>query len=154
MKKIVALLLALVILSSLTLTALAAGEKSGSTTISVTVPNPLDAYTIKIPANKELVYGDTSEQVIGMVSVSDVNVPTGKRIVCDIITENLKNGSATIPVTYQYNGAPMMTLTMHDESSTYDDNGGYLYAKVSSDAWAAAAPGTYTATITFNFSIQ
>ena len=150
MKKIVALLLALTMLTSLTVTALAAGEQSGTTTITAVVPGP--SYTIKIPANKTLEYGNTEKQLLGNVTVSDVaDIPAGKKIGCKMAFQDLKCGTDTIPVQYLLNG---YEINGDLEQAVYGSSGinlYTLYAQVSEEAWTSAAPGTYTATITFNF---
>ena len=70
MKKFLSFVLVLVMVMSLSVTAFAEGEQSGTTTLTVEVPNP--SYTIHIPANTTLEYGNTELQEFGIVSVSDV----------------------------------------------------------------------------------
>ena len=153
MKKIVALLLTLVMLSSLTLTALAAGEQTGTTTITAEVPGP--TYTMVIPADMTLEYGNTEAQKIGDISVSNVVGITDRYVMCHISVTDLTSAVGTIPVKYTVDG--LEVDESFNEFEVYDHTiPGYvehpLYAKVT--YWGSAAPGTYTATITFNFSIS
>lgn len=158
MKKIAALLLALVMLTSLTVTALAAGEKTGTTTLTATVPGA--DYTIHVPANMTLEYGNTSEQEIGEAYVTDVTGVTGA-VECKVNASALKNGSNYIAVTYHFLGQSEVTKTVTGESEYLFDMHVYealsttqyvsIVCKAKVDDWTAE-PGTYTATMTFNFS--
>lgn len=161
MKKIVALLLTLVMLTGLTVTALAAGEKTGTTKLTAVVPD--SDYTIHVPADMTLEYGNTSEQEIGKVSVTIVSGTFD--LDCSVYGSALKNGSNYIPVTYHLIGEfgyADETKTVTGESTKiysfivfeYNDGNSYykdIDCKVKVDNWTAE-PGTYTATMTFNFS--
>ena len=162
MKKIAALMLALVMLTGLTVTALAAGEKSGTTTLTATVPGA--DYTIHVPADMTLEYGNTSEQAIGSAYVTGVTTTTSD-VGCKVTATALKNGSNYITVEYFYHDqgqSDWFSETVTGESvalcsfSAYEYESGNPYktfefkAKVAN--WSAE-PGTYTATLTFNFSI-
>ena len=155
MKKIVALLLALIIVSSLTMTALAAGEKTGTTKLTVVVPG-FD-YTIHVPADVTLEYNNTSDQTIGDVYVSDV--PGVCTIYFKTTITDLSNGSSTIPVTYSawlhgtalsFSNGTIKQVYETDGTNT-EDWTWTITARISASDWLAAAPGTYTATMTFNF---
>ena len=168
MKKIVAFLLALVMLTSLTLIALAAGEKTGTTTLTAVVPEA--DYTIHVPANVTLEYGKTDEQMVGDYWVSDfVNMPiaAGEHepfVNIKTVATCLSDGTNTIPVTYIFklDGSWEHTLdhkvtnTSGEQITDMGITENYkstIGAMISAEDWASAAPGTYTATITFNFSI-
>ena len=155
MKKIVALLLALVMLTGLTVTALAAGEKSGTTKLTAKVPGP--DYTIHIPADMTLEYGNTDLQLVGEFYVSDL-VNVTKTINGGVTTTTLASGSNVIPTTYKYEGSSVtknggefvgnMVVCHYPTDTLYTRK---LYVQVSAEDWAAAAPGTYTATLTWKF---
>lgn len=152
MKKIVALLLALIIVSSLTMTALAAVEKTGTTKLTVVVPEP--DYTMVIPADMTLEYGNTEAQKIGDISVSNVVGITHRYVMCHISVTDLTSAVGTIPVKYTVSG--LEVDESFDEFEVFDYTipglvSHPLYAKVT--YWDSAAPGTYTATITYNFRI-
>jgi hypothetical protein len=173
MKKIAALLLALVMLTGLTVTALA--DKTGTTKLTVVVPEA--DYTIHVPADTTLTYGNTSGQSIGDVYVTDV---TGYNLVyveisyTDLINTN--DSSDIIPLTLNsgIKGTYIYNMVNHDGSSLpdgvyigaeiaavssldmtgYDENG---YAKVEVLAtvsdWSGATSGaTYQAVVTFGFT--
>ena len=158
MKKLIALMLCLVLALSMSVTAFAEGEQTGTTTISAEVPEA--SYTIHIPADTTLEYGNTSEQTIGgSLYVSDVtNVNT--RIICNATGSALKNGSNYIPIVYLSKNNQQSTWNTYTVSGESENLFGIeLYPdlrtiefKVRVDNWTAA-PGTYTATMTFNFSI-
>ncbi len=169
MKKLTALLLVLVLICSLSVTAFAAGEQTGTTTISVTVPEA--SYTIHIPADMELEYGKTDVQVIGDVYVSDV-VGVKTSIWVNTYLSFLTNDNGDrIPV-YWYmgrdklpvhdvtlNGFAMITIDsmLYSAPGTSDGEAECfcrLGCLITGSDWNAAAPGTYTATISFAFFID
>lgn len=163
MKKILSLVLVAVMMMSMTVTAFAAGEQSGTTTLTVEVPEPVPEYTIHIPANMTLEYGNTDYQEIGKVYASDVkNVAEGSRVWYRVAWTNLVKGEDTIhlEVTYmddyfgKYNGI----LTSVDRFAACDDTANhnpreFEFAAYVGD-WGNPVPGTYTATVTWNFFVQ
>lgn len=167
MKKIIALILTLTLFICNVTAALAAGEQSGTTTLTAVVPGP--SYTIHIPADTTLEYGNTEIQEIGDYWVSDfVNIPElsgvkGIRIMLYVTC--LINGSDSIPVTYCYKtgtdwSSPIETNVTYSDGSKLitssilrEDYHGTEGVRVAADDWNSATPGTYTATMTFNFSI-
>jgi len=160
MKKLIALMLGLVLILSMSNTAFAAGEQTGTTTITAEVPEaPTPLYTIHIPDDVTLTYLNGSPQTIGKVYVSDVT--TDHNIYCKVTFTNLYNGSSYIPVSYQrkvdsdyFNIENGWTCGMYviDEALGYgEERTEDLAATVTLDDWHAASPGTYTATMTFSF---
>lgn len=82
-------------------------NQSGTTEVTVTVPEktvePQEtvSYMIHIPATTSLIYGDSSRQYIGSVSVSNVTgVDLGKQIQLTMTGTDLTSGTNTIPVRY------------------------------------------------------
>lgn len=153
MKKLISMMLGLVLILSLSTTAFAAGEQTGSTTITAEVPEP--TYTIVIPADMTLEYGNTEAQKIGDFCVSNIVGITDRYVMCHISVTDLTSAVGTIPVKYTVDGREVDEL--FEDFAVYDYTlPGYvnrhLYATVT--YWDSAAPGTYTATITFNFSIS
>lgn len=156
MKKLIALMLGLVMIFSLSTTAFADGEQTGTTTITAEVPEA--SYTIHIPADVALEYGNSSDQTIGDVYVSNVvGEPT---IWLTTTYTDLSNGSSIIPVTYlRWIDGISFSLSSGDNISITSSVSEYridkytITACVSDSDWAAAAPGTYTATMTFKFFI-
>ena len=163
MKKIVALLLALVMLTGLTVTALAAGEKSGTTKLTAKVPGP--DYTIHIPADMELEYGNTDQQEIGSVYVTDVENCT--EVVVRAPYTDLKNTSDetdTLSLILYY-VTSSDAYEVNKESGERDVGGvpccyfssNYYtlkYAAKVSDWSGATAGATYQAVVTFNFNLE
>lgn len=168
MKKIVALLLALVMLTGLTVTALAAIEdKSGTTKLTVVVPEA--DYTIHVPADVTLEFGNTTKQNIGAAYVTDVTgISNPNYLECYLNTSTLASGSNTIPYTVYYERG---TYSQSFDGGTSfgfdvygidgDGNFGDIYpenanfsVQIAKADWTAAVPGTYTSTWTFTFTIQ
>ena len=160
MKKLIAMLLALALTIGIAATALATGEKTGTTTLTATVPDA--DYTISIPADVTLEYGNTEYQTIGNVAVS--NLVRVSKVNCEIIYTSLINGTKFIPVTYlieKDDTTGSFSVTDADTSGTkwsnvhtFEENTVFsLKCKVAQAAWTSADPGTYTATLTFNFTI-
>ena len=158
MKKIVALLLMLTIIISLTATALAKVEKSGTTVITAVVPEP--DYTISIPADTTMTYGDTSAaKNLGSVQVSAVkNLTTVK---CTVSGTSLKNGTNYISINYEWKlGSNQWENAWVSDGSNKQlctcelyNAGAYhvLDMKAYVLTWSPAVPGEYTATLTYNF---
>lgn len=181
MKKALSLLLALLLVFSMNAAVFAETDpltqeeledmdfdQTGSTTLTATVPENTVSYVMHIPANTNLTYGNADRQLLGDLYVSNVTSSRNTAINCYIVGTDLTNGNSVIPVTYgfttnadtenpsswySFSGiAPMIQLfAIYDGiecGSTY-----HLCAAVSAASWAAAAPGTYTATLNFNFEV-
>ena len=158
MKKIVALLLMLTIIISLTATALAKVEKSGTTVITAVVPEP--DYTISIPADTTMTYGDsTNYKDLGRIYVSQVkNLTT---VNCTVSGTSLRNGTNYITISYSWkiNDDEWKSAYVLDGSNKqlctcelFNSNRyNILNMKAYVMNWLPTEPGTYTATLTFNF---
>ena len=162
MKKILSLVLVVVMMMSMTVTAFAAvGDQSGTSTVTAVVPEAVPEYTIHIPADMELAYGNGERQLVGKVFVTDVkNLADGEDIEVSIWATPLKSTEGNeIPAVFEYSRGlfdeeyrnidsyiPIVYKETEDEYIT-----AYLYATVTEEAWNAAKPGTYTSTITYNF---
>lgn len=159
MKKIVALLLMLTIIISLTAAALAASvPKSGTMKITAVVPDP--DYTIHVPENTTMTYGDTSAaKNLGSVQVSAVkNLTTVK---CTVSGTSLKNGTNYISINYEWKlGSNQWENAWVSDGSNKQlctcelyNAGAYhvLDMKAYVLTWSPAVPGEYTATLTYNF---
>ena len=97
MKKILSLVLVIVMMMSMTVTAFAAGEQSGTSKVNAVVPEPVPEYTIHIPADMTLEYGNGERQLVGEVSVTDVkNVPDGALIVVSMKATPLKSTEGNV----------------------------------------------------------
>ena len=156
MKKILSLVLVAVMLMSMTVTAFAAGEQSGTSTVTAVVPDA--TYTIHIPADMTLEYGNGARQLVGEVSVTDAqNLPDRALISVIMQATPLKSTEGNvIPAVFEYGRYGKEDYKKIDEGSpfVYSEDEymtAYLYAQVTEAAWKAAKPGTYTSTITYNF---
>ena len=162
MKKILSLVLVVVMLMSMTVTAFAASEQSGTTTLTVEVPEPVPEYTIHIPANMTLEYGNTDYQAIGKVYASDVkNVAEGSRVRYTVTHTSLVKGEDTIPLLvwylYDYTGDYNMVYNTTkfaacDDTANHNPREFEYFARV--EDWGNPVPGTYTATVTWNFFVE
>ncbi len=172
MKKRIALLLALLMMVSLSATAFAAGVQTGTMTITAEIPEA--SFTMHIPADMTLEYGNTEKQEVGEVYVTDVTgfaAVTVQFPYTDLI--NTSDPTDTIPlVLYEYyesegqdhsyelrkdgittsSSLPIVYNTFSPEQSLPEGR----YATVMLDAlvsdWSGATVGaTYQAQVTFQF---
>ena len=164
MKKIVSLLLALVLLCSLSVTAFA--DTGGDQTITLTVPEETSpSWTLNIPADMTVAYRAEST-ALTMPTITNVSdLADDVRIHVYIgYTGSFSSGSNTIPFTLT--GPSGQTILQGDESSRsvvgyYTNESGYynnypdgaMTLDITEDAWNAAAPGTYSTVITYSSEI-
>lgn len=160
MKKFMSLVLALVMVCSLSVTAFAAD----TTTLTARIPNSSGpSYSVEIPADTVLEYGNTEMQRIdGKVTVKDVENldmiwvrtpytdlintedPTDT-ITLDLYGEFSAGNTRSISKTGSFNGG---TPDIYNSGTTKSM---VLFAQVSD--WSGATPGAiYQAVITFNFT--
>jgi len=165
MKKFLSLVLALVMVMILSVTAFAEGEQSGTTTLTAEIPNAAEpSFTLHIPANTTLTYGNTDwQQLSGVLDATDIQ--NANWIRCTISFTDLINTSDpsdsialnAFKQTYEEvntgnTGDGMFpsgaTLTLYSASWNYDYTYS-LYAMV--EDWSGATPGaTYQSVITFH----
>ena len=172
MKKFLSFVLVLVMVCSLSVTAFAAGEQNGTTTLTANIPNEAaPSYTIHIPADMTLEYGNTEKQFIGVVEVSDqqncrhINVTApytmliNKEDSSDSITLKLSMGESKDNL-YEVIPATGLDTVYNTPFSAYHNDDFYhnryfsqlVYAQV--EDWSGATPGaTYQAVITFQFYV-
>ena len=143
--------------------AAALADTQGTQTLSTTVPDPTaPSWTLNIPADVAIAYRATDTS-IGWVAVSDVqNVGIGKRVICEISYTDFASGAGTISlgVAYDLYADGILSPPGHlsaDGASFVLYNGAQpdrtfraeVFALVDAADWAAAAPGVYTATVTY-----
>lgn len=165
MKKFLSLVLALVMVMSLSVTAFA---ESGTTTLTANIPNAAEpSFTLHIPADTTLTYGNTDwQQLSGVLDATDIQ--NANLIRCTISFTDLINTSdpsdsiglifnSTVIEensgdTFEQNFNNGTTLTLYTASWGYD----YkltLFAKVAD--WSGATPGaTYQAVLTFTATAE
>lgn len=163
MKKLFAILLTVAMLASMATVASAAS----TTTLTTTVPAA--SYTLNIPADQEINFGDTYAD-IGELTVSNASgFAEGKNLKVTISYSDFacEDVSTTIPMRVHANYENLFgngTLISSGDALAFKghsngtvlpnrDNDGnnlnYLAVAVSSTDWGKALAGEYTATITF-----
>lgn len=165
MKKALSFILVLAMVLCMSVTAFAAeGDQSDSTTITAVVPDNTPSYTIHVPADFTIEYGNTGIQEIGSATVSNAqNIPAGYRIRCLVnipTNTNLSDGNGHSIQT------KFWTKFMDNEWEERNSALCTCYSQVSGNyfsdrlwgiqvpSWVDAVPGTYTTSITFYFSIE
>lgn len=169
MKKIVSLLLALTLVMSLAIPAFAttvADTQGGSTELFTIVPDA--SYILVVPATVEIPFGAT-EYKIGSPEVRDVvmfndndavymetdwtdlvcgNNVIDLEIAFDYYADGKKMNSNYNPLVQNGKDGYLQVAYQHfdGESFCYVE----YVALITADAWANAAPGQYTATVTFS----
>ena len=73
MKKFLSIILSITLLMSMSVTAFAADERIAEQKVSVKIPMPEYAYTVTMPKDCSLTYGNTDWQFIGGVTVTSEN---------------------------------------------------------------------------------
>lgn len=168
MKKFLSFVLVLVMVMSLSVTAFAEGEQSGTTTLTANIPNAAEpSYTLHLPANTTLTYGNTEmQQVSGKMYVENAQPQPANGIrfyapYTDLV--NTADSSDTIPMKLwldlEDSGEPYFVDPEYGDTegwgptplySTYWDSyySATFYAQV--EDWSGATPGaTYQSVITF-----
>ena len=147
MKKILAIVLAAVMLAACSVTAFAE-----TTNVSYNVD---PSYTVSIPASVTL--GDAD--VTADVTASDVILESGKKIKVELTsasntasgsTFNAKNGDST--VTYTITGDK--AIAVGDTVATFTANGSKTLTFSAADKTAATVAGAHTETLTFTVSVE
>ena len=131
-----------------------------SATITAEVAPKADpSYVFTIPSNTTITQNETDPQALtGSVYVSDLENMDDKYVACTVTGNNLSDGTNTITTSYLYKASDM------DEPAALEKfacgvgstKGTLIYAQVTKEEWdkAAANPGTYTAKVVFNFSVE
>ena len=158
MKKLLTLVLALAMVCSLSVTVFAEGEQSGSTTITVAVPEKAPCtYTIHIPADATIEYGNTDVKYLGTAYATDIqNKPDGVPLSFKVYITQLEDGKGnTIPTVFYFKD-----VSSTDQPWNFGDECWYNAAladehsfSVQVPSWDDAVPGTYNAAMTFVFGL-
>lgn len=161
MKKLFAILLAVTMLASMATVASAAS----TTTLTTTVPAA--SYTLNIPADQEIPFGETQTN-IGCVTVTDAaGFAVGKNLNVSISYDAFKCAETitSIPFYIAANGYAIqsndnvtfrglpngeVSKNFYIDSVTQDFD---LFLMVDSTDWGKALAGDYTATITFTAEV-
>ena len=158
MKKTLSLLLAALMLTG-TLAA-SAGAEDPKTTISLTkeAPAPL-AYEIVVPETAAVTgAGETS---IGAATVENVENAAENTVISYTAVGTdftADDGSGTIPADYFLDAAASTPLAGETvkvyESGAIVTNPPEIYVSITESDWESAAPGDYTATVTYTFDAE
>ena len=157
MKKVIAILLSLVVMSSVAVTAFAANETSASTTVSYTVE---DGYIINIPSSINLNDANTLEITASKMhtdgyvwvridtdrtAITDntlcLDDGTGKSLLCDISVGRITSNEASVFLT-----TSNYRVATFEPNNTTPTEYGKLFFNVRADA---VDSGVYTGTIYF-----
>lgn len=148
MKKLLAIILAALMIAACSVTAFAAD----TTTVTYEVQ---PTYTVSIPASVTL--GDAA--VTADVTASDMILESGKKIKVELTsasntasgsTFNAKNGDST--VTYTITGDK--AIAVGDTVATFTANGSKTLTFSAADKSAATVAGAHTETLTFTVSVE
>lgn len=148
MKKLLAIVLAALMIAACSVTAFAAD----TTTVTYEVQ---PTYTVSIPAAVTLSDADVTADI----TASDVILEDGKQIKVDLTaasntasgsTFNAKNGDST--VTYTITGDE--AITVGDTVATFTANGSKTLTFSAADKSAATVAGAHTETLTFGISVE
>lgn len=163
MKKFLSLILALAMVACMSVTAFAADE-----TTVLTVEVPIEpSYTLHIPANMTLMYGNTEKQTIGDLYVTDVdgfaiirctpkytdliNCTDSSDIISLTLFSSYPNGDHVNDDELTKDGRAIQ-LKWNDVTNTAGWENGYRLSALSAQVsdWSGATPGaTYQSTITY-----
>ncbi len=148
MKKLLAIIIAAVMIAACSVTAFAAD----TTTVTYEVQ---PTYTVSIPASVTLSDADVTADV----TASDVILESGKKIKVELTsasntasgsTFNAKNGDST--VTYTITGDE--AIAVGDTVATFTANGSKTLTFSAADKSAATVAGSHTETLTFTVSVE
>ena len=163
MKKIVSILLAAVLALGMTAAVLAVDyEQSGSTEVFTVVPSP--SYTLVIPASVEIPYGST-DTMIAEPTIADVQgFKEQDSVDMNVEWTNLicAETKSEIEMNLLFDWYRWGELYReHEDVRRFGQRiyyivegknveSGKYFASITEDAWENAAPGRYTATVTFH----
>ena len=149
MKKVFAILLAVALLMSLSVTAYAANSTGGKANITTSIA---PTYTVTIPADVNVVF-NTTKTNFGAITVTNAQIHPDKCIKVTLETdgklENSIDNSKVLPYVIKDNRG---TFT----SSTYLKAGDKteLSIHITADDWKKAYAGDYSDTVTFTVSYE
>ena len=150
MKKLFAIILAVALVMSLSVTAFAANTTGGDAVITTSI-NP--TYTVTIPANVNVVF-NTTETAFGTIEVVASQIHPNKCIKVVLTTDGELNNAIdkTKVIPYEIKDSEGNVFS----SATYLTEGDKteLSIHITADDWNAAYAGDYSDTVTFTVSYE
>ena len=148
MKKLFALILAVVMIATMSVTAFAANTTGGFTTITIDIA---PTYTVTIPANTTVAFNAT-ETDFGAIEVTTSQIHPNKCIKVALSSdgklENSIDATKVIPYAIQDSeGAAFTSATYLTEGDKTE-----LSIHITANDWNAAYAGEYSDTVTFTVS--
>ena len=150
MKKLFALILAVVMIATMSVTAFAANTTGGFTTITIDIA---PTYTVTIPANTTVAFNAT-ETDFGAIEVTASQIHPDKCIKVALATDkelnNAIDNTKVIPYAIKDSeGAAFTSATYLTEGDKTE-----LSIHITADDWNAAYAGDYSDTVTFTVSYE
>ena len=150
MKKVFAVICAVAILMSLSVTAFAANTTGGEADITTSIE---PTYTVTIPADVNVVFNAT-ETAFGTIEVTASQIHPDKQIRVTLTTDGELNNTIDTTKVIPYvikdaSGAAFKTATYLTEGDKTE-----LSIHITADDWNAAYAGDYTDTVTFTVSYE
>ena len=150
MKKVFAVICAVAILMSLSVTAFAANTTGGEADITTSIA---PTYTVTIPANTNVNFNAT-ETAFGAIEVTASQIHPDKQIRVTLTTDGELNNTIDTTKVIPYvikdaSGAAFTTATYLTEGDKTE-----LSIHITADDWNAAYAGDYTDTVTFTVSYE
>ena len=150
MKKLFALILAVVMIATMSVTALAANTTGGFTTITIDIA---PTYTVTIPANTTVAFNAT-KTAFGAIEVTTSQIHPNKCIKVALSSDGKLENSidATKVIPYAIKDSEGAAFT----SATYLTEGDKteLSIHITANDWNAAYAGDYSDTVTFTVSYE
>lgn len=150
MKKLFALILAVMMVTTLSITAFATNTTGGNADITTSIQ---PTYTVDIPADINVNFNAT-KTAFGKISVSAAQIHPNKCISVSVTFDGkLKNSlDATKVIPYNIKDGNGVDFTSAKYLAKGDQT--ELYIHITQDDWNAAYAGEYSDTVTFNVSYQ
>ena len=150
MKKLFAVILAVVMIATMSVTAFAANTTGGFTTITIDIA---PTYTVTIPANTTVAFNAT-ETDFGAIEVTASQIHPDKCIKVELTSDkelnNAIDNTKVIPYAIKESeGAAFTSATYLTEGDKTE-----LSIHITADDWNAAYAGDYSDTVTFTVSYE
>ena len=150
MKKLFALILAVVMIATMTVTAFAANTTGGDADITTSIA---PTYTVTIPADVNVAFNAT-ETAFGTIEVTASQIHPDKCIKVSLTTDNELNNAIDNTKVIPYaikdsEGAEFTSATYLTEGDKTE-----LSIHITANDWNAAYAGDYSDTVTFTVSYE